>query len=228
MSKSKGNVVNPDDVIQINGTDTLRLYEMFMGPLEATKPWSTTGVDGAHRFLNRVWRLIINEEGILHAHIKEQTGTEDFERVWHQTIKKVSEDMEGLRFNTAISQLMVFVNEAYKQEVMPKAAIKDFLIMLSPITPHIAEELWSALGHKESIAYQPWPNYDEAKLVQKEVEIVIQFKGKIRFRKMVPVALSKEELEKLVLGDSSVQEEIKGQEVRKVIVVPGKLVNIVV
>jgi len=227
MSKSKGNVVNPDDVIQSHGTDTLRVYEMFMGPLEATKPWSTSGVDGSHRFLNRVWRLIVNEEGQLAEHIQDTEGSPEFVRVWHQTIKKVTEDMENLRFNTAISQLMVFVNEANKQEVLPKQAIADFVKMLSPIAPHITEELWQILGHTGTITYEAWPTYDESKLVEDEVEIVVQFSGKIKFRLKVPAQLNKEELEALVLQNEQVQEEIAGRQIKKVIVVPDKLVNIV-
>jgi leucyl-tRNA synthetase len=228
MSKSKGNVVNPDDVIESHGTDTLRVYEMFMGPLEATKPWSTSGVDGSHRFLNRVWRLFIDEEGALSSKIKEDVGSEAFIRVWHQTIKKVTEDMESLRFNTAISQLMVFINEAYKQDELPKDAMKDFAILLSPLAPHIAEELWQVLGHQDTITYAAWPSFDESKLVESEVEIVIQFSGKIKFRKMVQANLTKDELESLIVADDQVQQEIAGRAIRKVIVVPGKLVNIVV
>jgi leucyl-tRNA synthetase len=228
MSKSKGNVVNPDDVISTHGTDTLRVYEMFMGPLEATKPWNTSGVDGSHRFLNRVWRMLVDEQGELSSRVSEQAGTEEFVRVWHQTIKKVTEDMENLRYNTAISQLMVFVNEAYKQDEIPKQAMKDFVIMLSPIAPHLAEELWKVLGHEDTITYEAWPAYDEAKLVQNEVEIVIQFSGKIKTRKLVPAQLTKEELEELVLNDEEIKAEIGSNEIRKVIAVPGKLVNIVI
>jgi leucyl-tRNA synthetase len=228
MSKSKGNVVNPDDVIASHGTDTLRVYEMFMGPLEATKPWSTSGVDGSHRFLNRVWRLFIDEEGALSSKIKEGVGSEAFIRVWHQTIKKVTEDMENLRFNTAISQLMVFINEAYKQDELTKEAMKDFAVLLSPLAPHIAEELWQVLGHQDTITYAAWPSFDESKLVESEAEIVIQFSGKIKFRKMVQANLTKDELESLILADDQVQQEIAGRVIRKVIVVPSKLVNIVV
>lgn len=227
MSKSKGNVVNPDEVIQQYGADTLRVYEMFMGPLEATKPWNTTGVEGAYRFLNRVWRLIVDDEGRLASKIVDGDGSPAFTRLWHQTIKKVTEDMENLRFNTAISQLMVFVNEAYKEEQVPKAAIVDFVKMLSPIAPHIAEELWSVLGHNDTITYEPWPTYDEALLVENEVEIVIQINGKIRSRMIVPAKLAREELEKKALDDEKIKAELAGKTIRKVIVVPDKLVNIV-
>jgi leucyl-tRNA synthetase len=227
MSKSKGNVVNPDEVIDSHGADTLRVYEMFMGPLEASKPWSDTGVDGAHRFLNRVWRLIIDEQGEVSSKLKDVEATEEFIRVWHQTIKKVTEDMENLRFNTAISQLMVFINEAYKQEELPKVAVHDFVKLLSPIAPHLAEELWQALGHQNNISYEKWPVYDESKLLEKEVEIVVQFMGKIKARLNVAADLSKEELEKFVFEHDLVKAELEGKTIRKVIVVPGKLVNIV-
>jgi leucyl-tRNA synthetase len=227
MSKSKGNVVNPDDVIASHGADTLRVYEMFMGPLEATKPWSETGVDGAHRFLSRVWRLIINEQGEVSPRIKDVEATEELSRVWHQTIKKVTEDIENLRFNTAISQLMVFINEAYKQEELPKESIKTFVKLISPIAPHLAEELWRTLGCQDSVAYEAWPTYDESKLVEKEVEIVVQFSGKIKTRLNVAANLSKEELKQVVLNNDQVKAELEGKKIRKVIVVPGKLVNIV-
>lgn len=227
MSKSKGNVVNPDDVVNEYGADTLRVYEMFMGPLEASKPWNTTGLDGANRFLNRVWRLIVTDEGTLSSAIAENPATPEFERVWHQTIKKVTDDTEQLRYNTAISQLMVFINEAYKQDALPKQAIEDFVKMLSPFAPHIAEELWQLLGHEGSISYVDWPQYDDSKLVENEVEIVVQVLGKIKARINVPVDLSKEELEKIALDDDKVKAEIEGKTIRKIITVPNKLVNIV-
>ncbi|EGL82294.1 leucyl-tRNA synthetase [Caldalkalibacillus thermarum TA2.A1] len=227
MSKSKGNVVNPDDVIEEYGADTLRVYEMFMGPLEASKPWSTDGLEGAHRFLNRVWRLVMTEDGTLADNIQDVEGSEAFQRIWHQTIKKVTEDIEGLRFNTAISQLMVFVNEAYKQDVLPKRAIEDFVKLLSPIAPHICEEMWQALGHQETLAYEPWPTYDESLLVENSVEIVIQIMGKIKARMEVPVDLSNEELEQKALEHEKIKAELEGKTIRKVIVVPNKLVNIV-
>jgi leucyl-tRNA synthetase len=227
MSKSKGNVVNPDEIIASHGADTLRVYEMFMGPLEATKPWSMTGVDGAHRFLSRVWRLIINEHGDLNEQIQDVEGTEAFVKVWQQTVKKVTEDIEQLRFNTAISQLMVFINEAYKQEQIPQRSITDFVKLLSPFAPHISEELWSALGHGGTIAYEPWPTYDESKLVENEVEIVVQINGKIKARLNVASDLDREALEQVVLNTEEIREQLSGKTIRKVIAVPGKLVNIV-
>jgi leucyl-tRNA synthetase len=227
MSKSKGNVVNPDDIIESHGADTLRLYEMFMGPLEASIAWSTKGLDGARRFLDRVWRLFVEENGSLNPKIVDNPETDTLERVYHQTVKKVTEDYEALRFNTAISQLMVFINEAYKAPVLPKAYMEGFVKLLSPVCPHIAEELWEKLGHNNTIAYESWPAYDEAKLVEDEVEIVVQVNGKVRAKLHVPADASKEQLEQIAMEDAKIKEQIEGKTVRKVIAVPGKLVNIV-
>lgn len=227
MSKSKGNVVNPDDIIESHGADTLRLYEMFMGPLEASIAWSTKGLDGARRFLDRVWRLFVEENGELNPKIVDNPEIDTLERVYHQTVKKVTEDYEAIRFNTAISQLMVFINEAYKAPVLPKAYMEGFVKLLSPVCPHIAEELWEKLGHNNTIAYEAWPAYDEAKLVEDEVEIVVQVNGKVRAKLHVPADASKEQLEQIAMEDAKIKEQIEGKTVRKVIAVPGKLVNIV-
>ncbi|MBM7692960.1 leucyl-tRNA synthetase [Peribacillus deserti] len=227
MSKSKGNVVNPDEIIESHGADTLRLYEMFMGPLDASIAWSTNGLDGSRRFLDRIWRLLVEEDGSLSAKITDAESSQSLEKVYHQTVKKVTEDFEGIRFNTAISQLMVFINEAYKAEEIPKAYVEGFVKMLSPICPHISEELWEKLGHTETITYAAWPAYDEAKLVADEVEIVIQVNGKVKHKLMVPAGASREKLEEIAMGDNEIKEQISGKTVRKVIAVPGKLVNIV-
>ena len=227
MSKSKGNVVNPDDIISSHGADTLRLYEMFMGPLDADVAWSTTGLDGSRRFLDRVWRLFINEDGNLSDKITEKSNETFLDRVYHETVKKVTEDFDNLHFNTAISQMMVFINEGYKAKGLPKDYVEGFVKLLSPIAPHICEELWNRLGHSETITYEPWPEYDEAKLVEDEVEIVLQVMGKVRAKMSVAKDIDKEELEKQALENEKIQEWIEGKTVRKVIVVPGKLVNIV-
>ncbi|SFD56632.1 leucyl-tRNA synthetase [Bacillus sp. OV194] len=227
MSKSKGNVVNPDEIVASHGADTLRMYEMFMGPLDASISWSTTGLDGSRRFLDRVWRLLVADNGELNTSIQDQHGTDSFERVYHQTVKKITEDFEGLRFNTGISQLMVFVNEANKQNVLPKYAAEGFVKLLSPIAPHIAEELWEKLGHSGSIAYESWPVWDEAKLVEKEVEIVVQINGKVKAKLSVPADITREDMEQAAMDSDAVQSSIEGKTVRKVIAVPGKLVNIV-
>lgn len=228
MSKSRGNVINPDDIVSVHGADTLRMYEMFMGPLEATKPWNTQGVEGIYRFLSRVWRLFVDDNGQLSTRISEGAGSNEFQRVWHKTIKKITEDYEGLRFNTAISQLMIFVNEAYKSEQLPKEAMKHLAQMLSPIVPHIAEELWERLGGQGSITYAPWPEYDVALTVDDEVEIVVQVNGKIVERILISADMEQSEMEQLAHANSKVIESIAGRTIRKVIAVKGKLVNIVV
>ncbi|QDP40922.1 leucine--tRNA ligase [Radiobacillus deserti] len=227
MSKSKGNVVNPDEIVDTHGADTLRLYEMFMGPLDAAVAWSTNGLDGARRFLDRVWRLFVTDEGKLTDKVVEQQGNDSLEKVYHETVKKVTENFEDLRFNTGISQMMVFINDAYKADAISREYAEGFVKLLSPVAPHIAEELWQILGYSESISYASWPAYDEAKLVEDEVEIVIQVMGKVRAKVMVPKDASKEELEKQALENESVQDWLDGKTVRKIIAVPGKLVNIV-
>lgn len=228
MSKSKGNVVNPDDIINSHGADTLRMYEMFMGPLDASIAWSTKGLDGARRFLDRVYRLFVGDNGELNEKIVETSNVAGMERVYHQTVKKVTEDYEGLRFNTGISQLMVFVNEAYKAEVLPKKFMEDFVKMLSPIAPHLGEELWEKLGHSESLAYAAWPTYDEAKLVEDEVEIVLQINGKNKEKLRIASDSTKEQMEEMAKNNEMIKELIEGKTIVKVIAVPGKLVNIVV
>ncbi|QRG69524.1 leucine--tRNA ligase [Brevibacillus choshinensis] len=228
MSKSKGNVVNPDDIVNSHGADTLRMYEMFMGPLDASIAWSTKGLDGARRFLDRVYRLFVNDSGELNEKIVDTTKAGSMERVYHQTVKKVTEDYEGLRFNTGISQLMVFVNEAYKADVLPKKYMEDFVKMLSPITPHIAEELWEKLGHSETLAYEAWPTYDESKLVEDEVEIVLQVNGKNKEKLLIASDSTKEQMEELALANEVIKELIDGKTIVKMIAVPGKLVNIVI
>ncbi|WP_096202611.1 leucine--tRNA ligase [Bacillus sp. FJAT-45350] len=227
MSKSKGNVVNPDDIVSSHGADTLRLYEMFMGPLDASIAWSENGLDGARRFLDRVWRLFINEEtGELKDSVQD-VQEDTLARVYHQTVKKVSDDYEGYRFNVGISQLMVFINEAYKQETLPKEYVEGFVKLLSPVAPHVAEELWNKLGHASTLAYEAWPTFDETFLVENEVEIVVQINGKVRAKIVIPTDATKEQMEEIALADDRIKEEIEGKTIRKVIAVPGKLVNIV-
>ncbi|PEY42500.1 leucine--tRNA ligase [Bacillus cereus] len=224
MSKSKGNVVNPDDIVASHGADTLRLYEMFMGPLDASIAWSENGLDGARRFLDRVWRLFVQDNGELSEKITDAPNKE-LEKAYHQTVKKVTEDYAELRFNTAISQMMMFINDAYKAEALPKEYVEGFVKMIAPVAPHVAEELWSKLGYSETITYANWPTFDESKLVEDEVEIVVQVMGKVRAKLKTKKDASKEEMEQLALEE--VKEQIEGKTVRKVIVVPGKLVNIV-
>ncbi|MEI6084319.1 MAG: leucine--tRNA ligase [Verrucomicrobiota bacterium] len=224
MSKSWGNVINPDDVVREFGADTLRLFEMFMGPLEATKPWNTQGAEGIYRFLGRVWRLFCDEDGKLL--VDDSIPTPALMKVLHQTIKKVTEDTDALAFNTAIAQMMIFVNEVTGQETRPRALLEPFVLLLSPYAPHIAEELWGKIGRKPSLAYMPWPKHVEALLVESTITVVVQVNGKVRDRLDVPADITKEDLEKLALANAKVQESIAGKQIKKIIVVPGKLVNI--
>ncbi|UQS86756.1 leucine--tRNA ligase [Nicoliella spurrieriana] len=226
MSKSKGNVINPDDIVNEYGADTLRLYEMFMGPLTEAKPWSTEGIKGSYRWLNRVWRLFLDDNN----HLRDRVTTIDdgkLDKVYNETVKIVTNDMERMRFNVAISQLMVFINEAYKADSLPFKYVEGFIKMLSPIAPHIAEEMWSKCGHDESIAYESWPTYDESMLVEDTVQIVVQVNGKVRAHIKASKDASKDAVEKQALADAKVKEFTDGKTIRKVIVVPGKIVNIV-
>lgn len=224
MSKSKGNVVNPDDIINSHGADTLRLYEMFMGPLDASIAWSENGLDGSRRFLDRIWRLLVTENNELSPKVVREE-TPQLEKSYHQTVKKVTEDFESLNFNTAISQLMVFINDCYKAEKINQSYIEGFVKMLAPIAPHIGEELWSILGHEGTITYQPWPSYDAELLEGDVVEIVVQVNGKVRAKLEIPKNASKEEMEQFAF--ENVQQAIEGKDIKKVIAVPQKLVNIV-
>ena len=222
MSKSLRNVVNPDDVIDEYGADSMRMYEMFMGPLEAVKPWNTKGVEGVHRFLKRAWRLIDS------AVIVDRPCNADEARSMHTAIKKVSRDVEDFGFNTAISSLMVFCNDFSSAAEMPREAAEAFVKMLAIFAPHVGEELWEKLGHDNTIAYEAWPVWDEAALTVNEVEVLVQVLGKPKARLMMPVGIDKAEMEKLALADATVQDAIAGRPVRKTICVPGRLVNIVV
>jgi leucyl-tRNA synthetase len=231
MSKSRGNVVNPDDIVREYGADSLRLYEMFMGPLEATKPWAMEGVGGVRNFLDRVWRLVVDhrsDEGELSSALSDGDCDEEQNRVLHQTIKKVTEDTDAMSFNTAIARMMEFTNHFSKSEQRPKSAIKTFLILLSPYAPHIAEELWWKLGEPDTIAHAAWPQYDEAALVQSSIEVPVQINGKIKTKIQVPPQISKEELAEVALSDDRVKQLIEGKTIVKQIVVPGRLVNLVV
>lgn len=227
MSKSRGNVINPDDVVKQYGADAMRLFEMFMGPLEEMKPWSTRGVEGVYRFLNRVWRLFVADDGSPDPSLKDIPPTPQFERVFHQTVKKVGNDIEALRFNTAIAQLMIFVNEATKLQEKPRKLLESFVLLLSPFAPHIAEELWQRLGHTTSLAYEPWPSYEEEKTIEETVEIVLQVNGKIRSKALVPLNTDEKELERIALADNTIRRYLDGKKILRTIVVRNKLVNVV-
>ena len=221
MSKSRGNVINPDVVVNEFGADTLRVYEMFMGPLDAMKPWSTKGVDGARRFLDRIYRLFTEV-------VKIDNSNKEMEKVYHQTVKKVTEDYEILHFNTAIAQMMIFINEGYKHPKIAQEYLEGFLKLLSPIAPHLAEELWEKLGHNETITYENWPVFDEAKTKEQLVTIVVQINGKVRDKIEVSAGLSQDEIKEIALASPKVQEYVGNNPLRKVIVVPNKLVSIVI
>jgi leucyl-tRNA synthetase len=230
MSKSRGNVVNPDEIVADYGADALRLYEMFMGPLEMPKPWSMSGVNGVRNFLDRVWRLMVdekNEELELNPAISDAEPTDEQLRTLHKTIKAVTNDIETLSFNTAISRMMEFVNFFTKSESRPRNLMSQFVLLVSPFAPHIAEELWKLLGHPESLAYEPWPAYEEALTIDSNVEIPIQILGKVRSKIMVPRGMSKADLEAAARSDERIVQLLDGKQVRKVIVVPDRLVNFV-
>jgi leucyl-tRNA synthetase len=236
MSKSRGNVIPIDEPLRQYGADTTRLYEMFMGPLEATKPWSILGVEGISRFLNRAWRMIVDEESpMLRSSSKMVEGDEpeaqptlEQLRVLHKTIQAVTGDLQELRFNTAISRLMEFVNFFTGQTSRPRACVEPFVLMLAPLAPHIAEEMWQALGHLESLAYEPWPQFEEQYTRDDVVELPIQINGRVRSRLLAAVSSSRDELERAALSDAKVKKYIEGRAVGKVIVVPNRLINIVV
>ena len=223
MSKSRGNVINPNEIVEEFGADTLRMYEMFMGPLQDAKPWNSKNIEGTRKFLDRVWRLYVDENRIQDA------DNPNLVQVYHQTIKKVTEDFEKLNFNTAISQMMIFINAVYKETVFPLYMAKDFIKMLNPICPFVTEELWQTIcGETESITYAEWPKYDESKLMADTYTLVVQINGKLRDRIEVATNSTNSEIEKIALESEKVKTFIDGLSVVKVVVVPKKLVNIVV
>ena len=220
MSKSLGNVINPDDIVRDFGADTMRVYEMFMGPLEVSKPWSTRGITGAKRFLERIWRAA-------ELPLTDEEPSDELRRVLHKTIKKVSHDTDRLEFNTSIAQMMIFLNEISGLEAMPRALWTPFVLLLSPYAPHLAEELWEKLGKKPSISREPWPTWIEALTAEELVEVVYQVNGKIRAKESLPPGTADAELKEKALANERIREILAGKEIRKVIVVPDKLVNIV-
>ena len=229
MSKSRGNVVNPDLVIEEYGADSMRLYEMFMGPLEATKPWSMNGVEGVHRFLNKAWRMIVDEEtGQIASEVQDVEGDEETVRLLHQTVKKVGSDVEQFAFNTAISQMMIFVNHMSKLNVRPKSLIEKFVLVLSPFAPHMCEELWAKLGNEGTLSYVDWPAFDENLVKEKEIELAVQVLGKIKDRIVVAADADEDTIKAKALASEKVIESLAGKEPKKIIVIKSRLVNIVV
>lgn len=226
MSKSRGNVVNPDDIISEYGADAVRLYEMFMGPLTQVKPWSTRGVEGVYRFLQRVWRLYVDADNKVSPQMQDIEPTIDQKRILHKTIKKVAGDIDSLSFNTAIAQMMIFVNEMTPMDIRPRKILEPFVLVLAPFAPHLAEELWEKLGYTSSLARASFPEYDEALTVDDEITIVVQVNGKLRDKIMVQKGTAKETIENMAKEKAS--NWTQGKEIVKVVVVPDKLVNIVV
>jgi leucyl-tRNA synthetase len=227
MSKSLKNVVNPDDILKSHGADTLRLYEMFMGPLEAAVAWNEKGLDGARRFLDRIWRLFVTEEGKLSDKVV-SSNNGNLDKIYHATVKKVTEDYETLGFNTAISQMMTFINDAYKQDEIFIDYVCGFIQLLNPIVPHMTEEIWSLLETDSELAYASWPTFDETKLVDDTITVIAQVNGKLRAKLDVSTDISKEDMQEIALANENVKNFTDGKEVVKVIVIPGKLVNVVV
>ena len=222
MSKSKGNVINPDDMVKEYGADALRVYEMFMGPIDAAKPWDPNGIDGSKKFLDRVWRLFVESGKVQNKENK------NLEKVYNYTVKKVTNDYENMYFNTAISQMMIFVNAATKEDTIPQEYAEGFVKLLSPVAPHISEEIWCRLGHNDTITYEAWPTYDEAKLVEDTVEIPVQINGKVRATVEIPVESTEEEVKNIVHENANIQTQLEGKNVVKEIYVKNKIYNIVV
>ncbi len=223
MSKSRGNVVNPDEMVKEYGADTLRVYEMFMGPFDQAIPWDAKGVVGVRRFLEKVWNIFNSDEIKISDEIDEE-----LEILLNQTIKKVSEDVEAMKFNTAVSQMMILLNKISETKSATKESWEKFLIILSPFAPHIAEELWQKLGRKKSLATEPWPKYDDSKIQNKTVEIAVQINGKVRAKIILPANASEEEVIHAVQNNSQAQKYLAGQEIKKTIFVPGKLISFVI
>ena len=222
MSKSKGNVVNPDDMVKEYGADSLRVYEMFMGPLEAAKPWDPNGIEGSKKFLERIWRLYVEDNKI------KDLENKNLEKIYHQTVKKVTEDYETMNFNTAISQMMIFINAVYKEDIFPKSYALNFLKLLNPIAPHITEEIWNILGNDSSIAYEKWPEFLLDKTLEEKYQMVVQVNGKVRGKIEIEVNTSQEEMEALALSIDNVKKFIENKEIVKIITIKSKIVNIVI
>jgi leucyl-tRNA synthetase len=224
MSKSKYNVVTPDDICAEYGADTLRLYEMFLGPLEQAKPWNTAGISGVFGFLKKLWRLYCDDNGLI---ITNDEPTKDNLKTLHKTIKKVAEDIEGFSFNTSVSQFMICVNELSTQNCHSRAILEPLAILISPYAPHITEELWSQLGHLGSISTVEFPVFEEKYLVESEKEYPVSFNGKMRFTIKLPLDLTKEQIEEIVMKDERTIKQLDGKTPNKVIIVPGKIINLV-
>jgi len=224
MSKSKYNVVNPDNICAEYGADSLRLFEMFLGPLEQAKPWKTSGISGVHSFLKKLWKLFYNEDTFL---ISEEKPTVEELKTLHKTIKKVEEDIENFSFNTSVSTFMIAVNELTAQKCNKRDILEPLLLLISPYAPHIAEELWSKLGHEVSISTEDFPIFEAKHLVESSKNYPVSFNGKMRFTLELPLDMSKEDIEKTVMAQEKTQAQLAGRTPKKIIIVPGKIINIV-
>jgi len=228
MSKSRGNVVNPDTLIASHGTDSLRLYLMFLGPLEAMKPWNPRGIEGVHRFLHKVWRLVIGSDGELNSKVQPSTPAPALEKLQHETIKKVGDDIEALRFNTAISQMMIFANALQEAPVYSREMVQSLVQLVAPFAPHLGEELWARLGNTEPLITARWPRYDATKLVATEQKVIVQLNGKHRGEFLAPVGIGQDEAFALFQAQPKLAALIDGKTLKRVIFVPGKILNLVV
>ena len=222
MSKSKGNVINPDDVINEYGADALRLYEMFMGPIEAAKPWDEKGIEGSKKFIDRVWRVFIESDKV------QNKENPNLEKEYNYTIKKVTEDYENMSFNTAIAQMMIFINAAFKEDIIPVKMVEGFIKVLNPIAPHVTEEIWNKLGHEDTISYEKWPEYDESKIVDDKVNLAVQINGKLRDLIEINMDEEQEKVKEIVHKSEKVASYIEGHEIVKEIYVKNKIYNIVI
>jgi leucyl-tRNA synthetase len=228
MSKSKGNVINPDEIIQKYGADSLRLFYMFMGPLEKAKPWSTSGIQGSYRFVRKVWNLVIDKNGNLSSNIDDSEADEILVRLLHQTIRKVTEDIEGLRFNTAISQVMILVNALKERDIYPRHIIEPLVLLLSPFTPHMSDELWERLGNDTTIAFHPWPEYSEELAREELITIAVQINGKRRGEIQVTPGIDEQSALTLSLELDNVKKYVEGNEINKTVLVKDRLLSIVI
>ena len=223
MSKSYFNVINPDDICNEYGADTLRLYEMFLGPLEQAKPWNTAGITGVFSFLKKLWRLYADDNGTL---ITNEEPAKEMYKSLHKTIKKVTEDIENFSFNTSVSQFMICVNELSQQKCRHRAILEPLTVLISPYAPHIAEELWHILGRDASVSKEPFPVYDEKYLVESAKEYPVSFNGKMRFKIELPLDLTVEQIQEIIMADERTQAQLQGKIPKKIIIVPGKIINI--
>jgi leucyl-tRNA synthetase len=228
MSKSRGNVVNPDDVIALYGADSLRMYEMFMGPIERAKPWNTEGLGGIHRFLNRIWRIYVNDDGNISQNIKDKGAGEEFKKAYHKTVQIVGDHIERARFNTAIAQMMVFINECYKETTLDRDMMTGFIKLLSTFAPHIAEELWHKMGHTGVLLYEKWPEFDPKMVIEEKIEYPVQINGKVRFKIEISADAEEDDIKAALFSHDRFFQYTEGKDIIKTIIVPKRIITLVV